>query len=90
MEPAERIRSRLVDSQKRLARIRDQTQGIIGAADDLEETAARDVRRLRHELNVATGPDREIAEAEYLNALDRRRRAGQAGTLARRTLAKVT
>jgi hypothetical protein len=91
MDRRKAILGKLVDSQKRLAAVLGHAHEIIKTADRLEEEAQSDVRRLRrvlHILHNAEGPRRDITEAEYLEALDRRRRAGQAGTLARRTLVR--
>ena len=91
MEPTgtRRVHRALVDSQKRLATERSHSQGIFSAAEEQEGRALKDIVRLGKAVGKAQGPDREIAEAEYFDALDRKRRAAQAGGMARGTLAKL-
>ena len=84
-----RIHRTLVDSQKRLAAERTHSQGIFSAAEEQEAVALKDVVRLGKALRKAEGPDREIAEAEYFDALQRKKRAAQAGSMARGTLGKL-
>ncbi len=65
------------------------TRAIIRAADRLEAQAVGDAKRIAHKVEAASGPAQEIREAEYMDAVDRRTRAAQAGAMARKTLAKL-
>jgi CHAD domain-containing protein len=71
----------LVDSEKRLHSIRAQRAAIGRAAQKIEEDALRDMKRFRHRLRTAVGQARKILEAQYLDAVDRRRKAAQASGL---------
>ena len=83
------IARRLVDSQKRLAGVKGCAEEIIREAEEMEDDATQAQKRLRRRLPALSGARRTIAEAEYLDAVDRKRRAAQAGAMARQTLAKI-
>lgn len=83
--PQRAIVRRLVDSEKRLHNVRGKAQEILDRAAEMEKQAIKDVRRLRNVVRKSKGPKRRIAEAEYLDALDRRTRAAQVGGMARVT-----
>ena len=83
--PQRAIARRLADSERRLHNVRGTAQEILEKAEEMEQQAIRDVRRLRNVVRRSTGPKRQIAEAEYMDALDRRTRAAQVGGMSRVT-----
>lgn len=89
MDPRKPLLKHLTALEKERGAAIQRAQAIARASVGLEKQALADQVRAAKRLGTATGPAREIAEAEYLDATDRKRKAGHAGALARRTLAKL-
>jgi len=87
--PMRAIARRLVDSQKRLKSIRGRADDIIKQAESIEEEAMRDQKQIRKKLQRSDGARRQILEAEYLGAIQRRKRAAQVSGAARVTRDKI-
>jgi len=81
------IKSHLLDSQKQLHSARGRTEAIIATADRMEKRAIRDARRLHIKLQKAEND--EILQAEYFDALDRKKNAGLVSSMAYNTLSKL-
>jgi len=83
------IRKLLVDCEKRRYDLAKRTDAIRHAALAIEKAAIAKQRRLRKQLQSATGDRRRILEANYLAEVDAQQKAAKAYSLACHTLAKL-
>jgi len=91
MDSRRPLLNRLVDLEHRRRGAVAAAKTIADTADKMERRAAADMKKTAEKLESASGAERWILEleAEYLDAVDRRRRAVQAGAMARATLKKL-